>query len=134
VNGRKVNIPSYNVKPGDIIEIKAKSRNLEVIKESLEKAQHRGIPPWLELDAENMKGKVLQCSFERRDTCFSSTVGRELYSKLVTAVQKLRSFYTLNKRLQPEASTVLQPTYAHTLRRFYESKKKRFSTSTENKV
>jgi len=59
VNGRKVNIPSYNLKPGDVIEIKEKSKNLEIIKESLEKAKHRGIPPWLELDAENMRGKVL---------------------------------------------------------------------------
>jgi small subunit ribosomal protein S4 len=82
VNGRKVNIPSYNLRPGDVIEIKAQSRNLEVIKESLEKAQHRGIPPWLELDAENMKGKVLHVpSRDEIPVSAREQLVVELYSK-----------------------------------------------------
>jgi small subunit ribosomal protein S4 len=82
VNGRKVNIPSYNVKPGDIIEIKEKSKNLEVIKESLEKAQHRGIPSWLELDAQNMRGKVLRIpSREEIPVTAREQLVVELYSK-----------------------------------------------------
>ncbi len=59
VNGRKVNIPSYNVKPGDIIELREKSKEMSIIKESLEMARQRGIPSWLELDPENMRGKVM---------------------------------------------------------------------------
>jgi small subunit ribosomal protein S4 len=82
VNGRKVNIPSYNVKPGDIIEIKEKSKNLEVIKESLEKAQHRGIPSWLELDPQNMRGKVLRIpSREEIPVTAREQLVVELYSK-----------------------------------------------------
>jgi len=82
VNGRNVNIPSYNVKPGDIIEIKEKSKNLEVIKESLEKAQHRGIPSWLELDAQNMRGKVLRIpSREEIPVTAREQLVVELYSK-----------------------------------------------------
>jgi small subunit ribosomal protein S4 len=82
VNGRKVNIPSYNVKPGDIIEIKEKSKNLVVIKESLEKAQHRGIPSWLELDAQNMRGKVLRIpSREEIPVTAREQLVVELYSK-----------------------------------------------------
>ncbi len=58
VNGKKVDRPSYLVKPGDIIEVKEKSRGIPQIKEGIELAQRRGIPSWLELDAENFKGVV----------------------------------------------------------------------------
>jgi len=58
VNGKKVDRPSYLVKPGDIIEVKEKSRDIPQIKEGIELAQRRGIPSWLELDAENFKGVV----------------------------------------------------------------------------
>lgn len=60
VNGRPVNIPSYNVKAGDVVEVKGSSREMHVIKESLDKVEHRGIPSWLEMDFSNFKGKVLQ--------------------------------------------------------------------------
>ncbi|MEO2065277.1 SSU ribosomal protein S4P [Thermovibrio guaymasensis] len=58
VNGKKVDRPSYLVKPGDVIEVKEKSRDIPQIKEGMELAQRRGIPSWLELDAENFKGIV----------------------------------------------------------------------------
>ncbi|MEO2069197.1 MAG: 30S ribosomal protein S4 [Desulfurobacteriaceae bacterium] len=58
VNGKKVDRPSYLVKPGDVIEVKEKSRDIPQIKEGIELAQKRGIPSWLELDAENFKGVV----------------------------------------------------------------------------
>ena len=82
VNGRRVNIPSYNLRPGDVVEIKEQSRNLEIIKESLEKAQHRGIPEWLELDADNMRGKVLRVpSREEIPVTVREQLVVELYSK-----------------------------------------------------
>ena len=58
VNGKKVDRPSYFVKPGDVIEVREKSRNIPQIKEGMELAQRRGIHSWLELDAENFKGVV----------------------------------------------------------------------------
>ncbi len=59
VNGRKVNIPSYLVKVGDVISVREKSRDNPVIKENLEAASSRAQPAWLELDAEAMKGRVV---------------------------------------------------------------------------
>jgi small subunit ribosomal protein S4 len=59
VNGKKVNIPSYQVKPDDVIEVREKSRNIVAIKESLKIAQQRGVPRWLELHADQSTGKVL---------------------------------------------------------------------------
>ncbi|WP_457679702.1 30S ribosomal protein S4 [Thermovibrio sp.] len=58
VNGKKVDRPSYLVKPGDVIEVREKSRDIPQIKEGMELAQRRGIPSWLELDPENFKGVV----------------------------------------------------------------------------
>ncbi|MGA1864734.1 MAG: 30S ribosomal protein S4 [bacterium] len=58
VNGRKVNIPSFLAKPSDVIEVKEKSRKMTIIQESMESAIQRGIPNWLELDAENFRGII----------------------------------------------------------------------------
>ncbi len=58
VNGKKVDRPSYLVKPGDVVEVREKSKNIPQIKEGVELAQRRGIPSWLELDAENFRGVV----------------------------------------------------------------------------
>lgn len=60
VNGRKVNIPSFGVRVGDVVEVKEVSRALTAITDSMAKAEHRGIPAWLEVDAQNFKGKILQ--------------------------------------------------------------------------
>jgi small subunit ribosomal protein S4 len=59
VNGRRVNIPSYLVRPEDEIAIKEGSRGLEVIKESLKEFGKSGVMPWLHLDPDAMKGKFL---------------------------------------------------------------------------
>ena len=58
VNHGKVNIPSYLVKPGDVIELKEKSKKVVRILEALEGVARRGVPPWLELDKEQTKGLV----------------------------------------------------------------------------
>ena len=58
VNQAKVNIPSYLVKPGDVIELREKSKKIVRILEALEGVARRGVPPWLELDKEQMKGSV----------------------------------------------------------------------------
>jgi small subunit ribosomal protein S4 len=59
VNGRKVNIPSYLINPGDVIQVREKSRKTQTLLDSLEAAVRRGVPGWLELDKENFSGKVL---------------------------------------------------------------------------
>lgn len=60
VNGKPVNIPSYTVKAGDIVEVKESSREMSSVRESLDKVVHRGLPTWMEVDFEKFKGKVLQ--------------------------------------------------------------------------
>lgn len=55
VNGKKVNIPSYVLKTGDVLQVRDSSRNLIRIQESLEAVQRRGVPSWLELDKDNFK-------------------------------------------------------------------------------
>jgi small subunit ribosomal protein S4 len=59
VNGRRVNVPSYLVKPEDIIEIKERSKSLVIIKESLKEFGKFGVMPWLHLDPDALKGKFL---------------------------------------------------------------------------
>lgn len=58
LNGRKANIPSMQVKAGDVIQLREKSRKIAVIGESLEAVVRRGIPQWLELDKDAFKGTV----------------------------------------------------------------------------
>ena len=58
VNGRKVNIPSFLVKAGDVIELKEKSREKQKFVENIEASHRRTIPEFLELDRENFKGIV----------------------------------------------------------------------------
>jgi small subunit ribosomal protein S4 len=59
VNGKRVNIPSYLVRAEDVIEIKDDSKNLVVIKEALKEYGKSGLMPWLSLDPDAMKGKLL---------------------------------------------------------------------------
>ena len=82
VNGKKVNIPSYQVKPGDEISIKEKSRKMSFIAESLETVKRRGVPSWVELDYENFKGvfKTLPTREEIGGTINEQFIV-ELYSK-----------------------------------------------------
>jgi small subunit ribosomal protein S4 len=58
VNGAKVDIPSYLVKPGDTITVRDRSRQVARIVEALELAQRRGVPDWLEVDPQAFSGKV----------------------------------------------------------------------------
>ncbi|GAB6162982.1 30S ribosomal protein S4 [Desulfothermus naphthae] len=82
VNGRKVDIPSYQVKVDDVIEVKEKSRKMPVIQEAQEVVARRGVPQWLELDASNYKGRVKALP-EREDITFpiNENLIVELYSK-----------------------------------------------------
>jgi small subunit ribosomal protein S4 len=59
VKGHKVNIPSYLVDVGDVIELREKSRKVAKIGESLEAVARRGVPAWLELDKENYRGRIV---------------------------------------------------------------------------
>ena len=56
VNGRKVNIPSYLLRPGDVIEIREKSRTSTRVQEALVSAERKSTPTWLELEAPKFKG------------------------------------------------------------------------------
>jgi small subunit ribosomal protein S4 len=58
VNQSRVSIPSYLVKPGDVIELREKSKKVVRILEALEGVARRGVPQWLELDKDQMKGSV----------------------------------------------------------------------------
>lgn len=56
VNGKRVNIPSYQVRPGDVIEVAEKSKAQLRIKAALAAAEQRGFPEWLEMDTKAFKG------------------------------------------------------------------------------
>jgi len=58
VNGKKVNIPSFQVSSGDYVEVKEKSRKSKVIIDSLETVVRRGIPAWIELDKDKFRGTL----------------------------------------------------------------------------
>jgi small subunit ribosomal protein S4 len=58
VNGRKVDIPSYQTKSGDEIAVREPSKKLTTIAASIEYSSHQPTPNWLEVDRENMKGRV----------------------------------------------------------------------------
>ncbi len=60
VNGRRVDIPSFRVKPGDVVAVHEKSKNLGVIQANVELAKGRKGVPWLEFDAEKLSGKFLR--------------------------------------------------------------------------
>ena len=82
VNGKKVNIPSYQVKPGMIIALKESSRSIERFKNNLEDNAYHTIPRWLEFDAANMVGKVVAVpTREDIDLPVEEHLIVELYSK-----------------------------------------------------
>ncbi|MCK4389607.1 MAG: 30S ribosomal protein S4 [Desulfobacterales bacterium] len=58
VNGKKMNIPSYTVKVGDVVEVREKSRKVAVISDAMEAVVRRGIPAWLELSKEHFSGTI----------------------------------------------------------------------------
>lgn len=82
VNGKKVNIPSYQVNVGEEISIKESSRTLTVLEAAKEFASHQNLPTWLEIDRDNFKGKVL--SLPKREDIqqpVNEQLIVELYSK-----------------------------------------------------
>jgi len=60
VNGRRVNIPSYLVRVGDVVSVREKSRNMPKVVESVASLGRREIPAWLQFDRERLSGKVVQ--------------------------------------------------------------------------
>ena len=58
VNGKRVDIPSSVVKIGDTIEIREKSKKIQALQDSLDAVVRRGVPQWLDLEKDNMKGMV----------------------------------------------------------------------------
>ncbi|WP_297456953.1 30S ribosomal protein S4 [Ferrovum sp.] len=82
VNGKRVNIPSYQVRPGDQVQVAEKSRQQLRIKAAAEAAEGRGFPEWIEVDTKALKG-VYKARPERSE--LPSTINEslivELYSK-----------------------------------------------------
>lgn len=83
VNGRRVNIPSFLVRVGDVVELREKSRNVTRITEALDGVMRRGLPSWVELDRANFKGsiKTLPVREEMTTPTFQEHLIVELYSK-----------------------------------------------------
>ncbi len=82
VNGKKVNIPSYIVKVGDVIEIKREDEPIQRFKDIVAATSSRGVPQWLSSDKENYKGTVLTDPQRSQiDSSVNETLIVELYSK-----------------------------------------------------
>ncbi len=82
VNGKRVNIPSYQVQPGDNITVSNKSKDQLRIKSALEAADERGLPEWLEVDVKKLTG-IFKNRPERDDlpSTINESLVVELYSK-----------------------------------------------------
>ncbi|MFH1654616.1 MAG: 30S ribosomal protein S4 [Pseudomonadota bacterium] len=82
VNGKTVNIPSYLVKEGDEIVVSEASRKLQLVQESIEAVQRRGVPEWLMLEKEKFSGKVMALpKRDQLDLQIQEHLIVELYSK-----------------------------------------------------
>ena len=82
VNGKCVNIPSYLVKAGDVIEVKEKCKSSQRYKDALEVTAGRLVPAWLDVDQENLRGTVKEMpSREEIDVPVNEMLNVELYSK-----------------------------------------------------
>ncbi|MBR5406760.1 MAG: 30S ribosomal protein S4 [Lachnospiraceae bacterium] len=82
VNGKCINIPSYLIKAGDVIEIKEKCKGSQRYKDILEVTGGRSVPAWLEQDQENLKGEVKALpTREEIDVPVDEMLIVELYSK-----------------------------------------------------
>ena len=83
INGKKVNIPSYIVKAGEEIGIKESSKNHPTILSSRDATAHAPVPSWMDVDKENLKGRII--STPRRDELTQIPINEqlivELYSK-----------------------------------------------------
>jgi len=83
VNGRKTTIPSSLVRPGDVVELRERSRKIPKINENLDAAPRRGFPSWVVLDRPNYRGEVktLPMREEMTTPAFEERLIVELYSK-----------------------------------------------------
>ncbi|MBQ8281590.1 MAG: 30S ribosomal protein S4 [Lachnospiraceae bacterium] len=82
VNGKQVNVPSYLIKAGDVIEIREKSKSLQRYKDIIEVTGSRLVPEWLDADQEALKGTVKQLpTREMIDVPVDEMLIVELYSK-----------------------------------------------------
>ena len=86
VNGKRVDIPSFQVKPGDVVAVANKAKDLLPIKEALIATEHVAVPAWLEVDIEKLTGSVLQApAHDQIDLVTDETTDPqlivELYSK-----------------------------------------------------
>lgn len=84
VNGKPVNIPSYTVKPGDVIEVKEISKKLVIVKDALKEVTKSGTYPWITLDADALKGTFVSVPRRNEVTDLADIKEQlvvELYSK-----------------------------------------------------
>ena len=82
VNGRKVNIPSYLVKPGDVVAVRAGSREVPALLANRQATSHQPVPAWIEVDRENLSARILSHP-QRQDITvpIQEQMIVELYSK-----------------------------------------------------
>ena len=82
VNGRRVDIPSFRVRPGDLVAVAPKARDMLVIKSALISNERVSVPAWLEVDIEKLQGSVLALpSRDQIDSDIREQLIVELYSK-----------------------------------------------------
>ncbi len=82
VNGRRVDIPSFRVRPGDLVAVAPKARDMLVIKSALISNERVSVPAWLEVDIEKLQGSVLSLpSRDQIDSDIREQLIVELYSK-----------------------------------------------------
>ncbi|MFN8059687.1 MAG: 30S ribosomal protein S4 [Vicinamibacterales bacterium] len=82
INGRKVDIPSYSMKAGDVIAVRAKSQKSASIAHAMEEVKGRGVPAWLEVDGEKQAGRVVSLpTREQINLPVQEQLIVELYSK-----------------------------------------------------
>ena len=82
VNGRRVDIPSYRVKQGDLVSVAPKSKDLVVIKSALLSNESVSVPAWLEVDIEKLQGSILNLpTRDQIDLDINEQLIVELYSK-----------------------------------------------------
>ena len=82
VNGKRVDIPSYRVRPGDLVAVAPKAKDLLVIKSALVSNERVQVPAWLEVDIEKLQGSVLSLpTRDQIDLDINEQLIVELYSK-----------------------------------------------------
>ena len=82
VNGKRVDIPSYRVKPGDLVAVAPKSKDLLVVKAAIVASERSSVPGWLEVDSEKLQGSIIALpERDQIDVTVREHLIVELYSK-----------------------------------------------------